>query len=123
MGRNWLSKLRFDWSEIHHTASPGLHQLLSHYDQVFQGGLGTFTGQEARIEVDPDATPKFCKARTLPYAMRLPVEEELNRIVSEGTLEPIDYSDCAPPIVAVVKSDKKSVRLCGDFRMTVNPIS
>ena len=29
--------------------------------------------------------------------------------------------DC--PIVAVLKSDKQSVRVCGDFRMMVNPVS
>ena len=68
-------------------------------------------------------TPRFCKARTLPYSMRHKVEEELNRLVMEGTLEPVDYSNWAAPIVAVVKSDQKSVRVCGDFRMTVNPVS
>ena len=55
--------------------------------------------------------------------MRGKVEEELDRLVAEGTLVPIDYSDWAATIVAVVKSDKKSVRICGDFRMTVNPVS
>jgi len=43
--------------------------------------------------------------------------------VAEGILEPIEYSDWAAPIVAVVKSDKKSVRICGDFRTTVNAVS
>ena len=73
--------------------------------------------------MDPGATLRFCKARTVPYAMREKVEEELNRLVAEGTLEPVDYSDWAAPIVAVMKSDCKSVRICGDFRMTVNPVS
>ena len=43
------------------------------------------------------------------------VEKELNRLVTEGTLEPVDYSDWAAPIVAVVKSDQKSVHVCGDL--------
>ena len=123
LGRNWLGKIRLNWGEIHYTRSPGLHQLLGEYEEIFQEGLGTFRGYEAKIEVDPAATPRFCKARPIPYAMRSKVEDELTRLVAEGTLEPVDYSDWAAPIVAVIKSDKTSVRVCGDFRMTVNPIS
>ena len=67
------------------------------------------------IEVDPKATLSFCKARSLPYAMREKAETELDRLVQEGTLEPVDYADWAAPIVAVLKSDQKSVRVCGDF--------
>ena len=40
-----------------------------------------------------------------------------------GILEPIESSDWATPIVPVIKSDKRSVRICGDFRVTVSPIS
>ena len=120
MGRNWLGQIRLNWSKIHHIASPGLQELLSKYSEIFQEGLGKFTGHEAKLEIDPNATPRFCKARTVPYAMRAKVEEELQRLVDEGTVE---YSDWAAPIVAVVKSDRKSVRICGDFRTTVNPVS
>lgn len=123
MGRNWLSQIRLNWSQIHYTSSQGLHEILGKYGEIFQEGLGTFKDYEARIEVDPDAVPQFCKARTLPYSMRQQVEEELDRLVAEGTLERIDHSDWAAPIVAVLKSDRKSVRICGDFRMTVNPVS
>lgn len=51
------------------------------------------------------------------------VEEELDRLVAEGTLIPTDYSDWATPIVTVIKGDRKSVRICGDFRMILNPVS
>ena len=49
------------------------------------------------------------------------VEKELNRLVSEGTLEPVQFSEWAAPIVPVLKKDKQSIRFCGDFRRTVNP--
>ena len=51
------------------------------------------------------------------------VEKELNRLVSEGTLEPVQFSEWAAPIVPVLKKDKQSIRICGDFRRTVNPVS
>ena len=119
--RNWLGQIRLNWSKIHHVTSPGLQELLSQYSEVFQEGLGKFKGHAVKLEIDPNATPRFCKAKAVPYSMRVKVEEELQRLVEEGTLEPVEYSDWAAPIMAVVKSDRKSVRICGDFRMTVNP--
>ena len=123
LGRNWLGVIRINWCNIHYTPSTGLEKLLEQYDKIFQDKLGKFQGRQAKIEVDPEATPRFCKARTLPYVMRAKVEEEIDRLVSEGILEPVEYAEWAAPVVAVLKSDRKSVRLCGDFRMTVNPVA
>ena len=70
--------------------------------------------------MDPQAIPKFCKARPVPYAMCGKVEEKLHRLVQEGILESIQYADWAAPIVPVWKKDKESVRVCGNFKLTVN---
>ena len=48
--------------------------------------------------------------------MRFLVDEELDRLVKEGTLEPVDHSDWAAPVVLVLKPDKKRVRISGDLR-------
>ncbi len=48
---------------------------------------------------------------------------ELDRLVSEGTLQPIQFSDWAVPIVPVWNKDKTSIHICRDFRTTVNPVS
>ena len=42
--------------------------------------------------------------------MRAGVEEDLKRLVNEGTLDPIEHSDWAAPIVPVLKSDQKTLR-------------
>ena len=123
LGRNWLKAIKLNWSDIYCVRAPGLQDVLNKYPEVFQSGLGTFNGPEVSLVVDADAPPRFCKARPLPYAMRDAVSDELERLVKEGTLEPVDYVEWAAPIVAVLKSDRKTVRICGDFRMTINPVS
>ena len=55
--------------------------------------------------------------------MKAKVEEELERLVKEGTVEPVPFADWAAPIVPVLKADKSSVRICGDFSLTVNQVS
>ena len=35
----------------------------------------------------------------------------------------MEFAEWAAPIVVVGKSDRRSVRICGDFRMTLNPVS
>ena len=73
--------------------------------------------------MDADAQPRLCKARSVPYALREKVEQELTRLTQEGILEPVQFSDWASPIVPVLKSDKVNVRICGDFKQTVNGVA
>ncbi|XP_021353194.1 uncharacterized protein K02A2.6-like [Mizuhopecten yessoensis] len=75
---------------------------------------------KAKLNLKPDAVPKFCKSRPVPYAIRPKVEAEINRLVEENVLTKVTYSEWATPIVPVIKKDG-SVRICGDFKGTVNP--
>ena len=62
---------------------------------------------------------KFLKARTVPYALRGPIEEELYCLEREGIIEKITHSKWATLIIAEPKPDGR-VPLCGDFKVTVN---
>ena len=86
---------------------------------MFKDELGQVQGATAKFHVNSDCQPKFCKARPVPYALRAKVEAELDRLEKEGILEPVKFSDWAAPIVPVVKRDG-SVRICGDYKLTVN---
>ena len=35
----------------------------------------------------------------------------------------VEVAEWAAPIVAVLKPDKTNIRICGDFKQTVNPVS
>ena len=122
-GRNWLQQVRLDWHEIFSLQNTSLHTILQKHGAVFQDGLGTLKGFKAKILVEEGAQPRFCKARSVPYALREKVEKKLEDLVAEGTLEPTQFSEWASPIVPVLKSDGTSVRICGDFKQTVNPVS
>ena len=56
----------------------------------------------------------------MPYALKPKVEEELRRLQNESILTKVEWSEWATPIVPVPKRDG-SVRLCGDYKITVNP--
>ena len=100
-----------------------LSELLDKYKRVFGSDLGTAKGFKAKIIVETNATPRFLRARSIPYFYREKVEVELERLVAEGTLTPMEHSEWAAPIVAVLKPDKKRVRICGDFKQTINPVA
>ena len=120
LGRNWLQSIVLDWKEIK-AISTGLDSLLDQYHSLFTDELGTMKGITAKLSVKPEAKPKFCRARSAPYALKESIEKDLDRLQKLGVLEKVNYSDWATPIVPVPKPDG-SVRLCGDFKVTVNPV-
>ena len=90
--------------------------------QLLEEGLETLQGTKAKIHVEPTATPIFHEARPVPYALREEIELDVERIERAGTIEPVQYSEWATPIVPVMKSDG-TVRVCGDYKLTVNKVS
>ena len=120
LGRDWLQHLCLDWPSICHIQNVNLQEVLNRHSEVFEADLGTVKGYKASIHVNPSVKPKFCRARSVPFALRPKVERELDRLVAEGTLKPVQYAEWAAPIVPVLKSDGESLRICGDFKQTVN---
>ena len=101
---------------------PTLQSILDQYEVVFKEGLDTLKNFTAKIYVDPTVKPRFFKARPVTYALRSQIESELDRQVEKGTITPISFSEWAAPIVPVMKNDK-TIRICGDFRVTINQAS
>ena len=104
-GRNWLKSIQIDWKSIYTLKEGRLQSLLTAHRDVFREGVGKLQGAKAKIYTDPEATPKFCKACPILYSMKVKIEEELDRLVSLGILQPISFADWAPPIVPVLKTD------------------
>ena len=124
-GRDWLMDIRLDWSSLgvaNVQQKPlTLKGLLTTYLDVFKEELGTLSGFKVKLSLKQGTKPQFCRARQVPYALRDAMNTELQRLESLGVIESVAHSDWATPLVAVPKSDG-SVRLCGDYSKTVNPV-
>ena len=76
LGRDWLQHLKLNWSQLHHVPSSTepWRKILDRHPDVFKDEVGTLRDQTAQIHLDPQAQPKFCRARSVPYALRAKVE-------------------------------------------------
>ena len=120
MGRKWLKVIKLNWHQLFNLEEKQkCQEILDRYKEVFNPELGELkTTQKIKLHVG-DATPRYHKARNVPYSMREKVDVEIDRLVKEGILEPVQFSEWGTPIVPVLKKDN-TVRICGDYRLTVN---
>ncbi|XP_045781590.1 uncharacterized protein LOC123878463 [Maniola jurtina] len=80
------------------------------YKELFSGGLGRYSGGKATLRVREGATPVFHRARALPYALRDRVDAELDAMLRDGVIEPVDCSDWASPLVPECERAFKEVK-------------
>jgi len=89
------------------------------FPSVFKDTLGCFKHKQFELYLKDDAIPIFCKPRVLPFALKDKVSENLDRLVKEYILVAVETSEWGTPVVPVIKSDG-SIRLCGDYKVTLN---
>ncbi|XP_040275489.1 uncharacterized protein K02A2.6-like [Bufo bufo] len=123
-GRDWIKALGMPpftiaqctlLSKVDHW----VESLKSRFNEVFEDSLGTVKGKMAHLLLKPGATPRFCKARSVPFALRKKVEAELDHLLAEKIITKVDRSEWASPIVPVKKKNG-DIRICGDFRVALN---
>ena len=97
----------------------GLESVVETSD-VFKEGLGLVKGCSAKIHVVSSTTRSASRACCI--ALREKVDAELDRLLQQGIIEPVEFSEWAAPIVPVVKPNG-ALRICGDYKVTVNSAS
>ena len=123
-GRNWLKYLKLNWpkiASIHSSRSETLNTLINQHQKLFTEELGTVKPFKAKLLVQPQAVPRFCKPRPVPFAIRAAIGKELDLLERQGIIEKVTHSDWAAPIVPVPKKDGR-FRICGDYKVTVNQV-
>ena len=138
LGLNWIQAFQLDINALLYTPKASaellsadvhtmgvptdldLKKVIADHPSIFAPGLGLCTKTNAHLQLRDDVQPKFLKARPLPFSRIDSVEKEVQRLEDLKIVTKVGYSDWATPIVVVQKPSGK-VRICGDYRATVNP--
>ena len=121
--------IRLKWDEIFcvrgGTGSQGLGmaKIRERHQAVFEAFAGNIVGFEAEIRIKEDAVPIFHRPRPVPYALREAVEAKLDRLEASQVIHSkVEHSKWASLIVVVPKKESGKVRLCGDYKVSVNKV-
>jgi len=126
LGSDWIEELNdVNWNTYLvgaiKTESTTVDDLLNEYSEVFDlMPHHKVKNKVAHLVLKSTARPKFCLPRNVPLAIKPIVETEIEKMVEVGFWEKVSESDWATPLVPVMKADG-GVRLCGDYKVTVNP--
>lgn len=123
LGRDFIAKFRLELLPIQYCKQSDEHDLIvrlqSCYPSLFSNKLGLFNKFKVKLQRKEDAKPVFVRARPVAFALKKKVDEEIDRLVGIGILEPVDHAQYASPIVPVLKQNG-SIRICADFSTGVN---
>ena len=128
LGRDFLDILVPNWREQlggssikSLQSSYNIDKLKKNFSAVFdKNNVAPVKNILVKIDLKKEAAPAFVRPYEIPFMLRDAVKTELNRLLKEGIISPVKYSNWASPVVIVRKKDG-NVRLCVDFKKTVNP--
>jgi hypothetical protein len=131
LGIQWIKNLRIDLNHLIDGSQVSqrplgriydrmaLEAMLSHHKAVFDKDLGHCIKVLAHIQLKPDAIPKFFKPRPMSFAFINDIKDKIRRNVDAGILQHVDTSPWPAPIIPVRKASGQ-IRICGDFKVTMN---
>lgn len=118
LGRDWFKDLNISITGLH-TISQSAEAVTEKFPDVFGETFPGAAIPPVHIELKHDAQPKFLKCRSIPFALKDDVINELDKLERQGVLQPTQYAEWATPVV-IVRKKNGSLRICGDYRSTVN---
>ena len=106
LGRNRLKKVSLDWRKnfpLYEEEAPlKLKEILTKFYSVFSEEICRLKDFKVKIPIEKTASPRFCRARPVSYAIKAGVKKELE---NQGIFKRMEYSRWVASIVPVVKND------------------
>ncbi|XP_058051873.1 uncharacterized protein K02A2.6-like, partial [Ahaetulla prasina] len=119
LGLDWFRVLGMGITGVHSVGDNQKDELLREFEDIFQDSLGKYVGTPISFNLDPQIAPIRLKARRVPFALKPKIDRELDKLVNQGILVPVDHAKWETPIVTPVKPDG-SVHICADYKATLN---
>ena len=100
-------------------------QLCREFPTLFESTLGCLKDFSLDIRFKPEAKPIFKKPRPVPFSILQDLNEAYEAGIKRGVWELTDFNSYGTPVVPIRKSPlpgqaKASIRVCGDYSVTVN---
>ena len=100
-------------------------QLCGEFPTLFESTLGCLKDFSLDIRFKPKAKPIFKKPRPVPFSILQDLNEAYEAGIKRGVWELTDFNSYGTPVVPIRKSPlpgqaKASIRVCGDYSVTVN---
>ncbi|XP_039204570.1 uncharacterized protein K02A2.6-like, partial [Crotalus tigris] len=119
IGLDWFEALGIHVTGLNSLQTLDLQEVCKELADVFSPQLGTFKGPPVSLKLDPTVTPIRIKARRVPFTLKSKIDTELDKLIQQGILEPVDSSPWETPIVTPLKA-KGDIRICADYKCTLN---
>ena len=96
-------------------------ELKTTFPEIFAVSLGKCTKTAAKFKLINNAQPVFKKKGNVPFASLEKINKQLDRLVKNGILSKVEFSQWATPTV-YVKKKSKEIRVCTDFSTGLNAV-
>lgn len=106
-------------SGINTITSGGPDDLLREFQDMFSADLGKYVSTPISFNFHPQIASICTRAHKVPFALKSRIGRELDKLISQGVLEPVDHAKWETLIVTSIKSDG-SVRICSDYKCILN---
>ena len=88
---------------------------MTQFPNVFEDGIGTLPG-EVRLTLKNDAEPVICPPKRIPVEIKEQVRQELERLVEQGVLAPVDEPTDWVNQMTIATKQSGELRICLDPR-------
>lgn len=96
-----------------------VHSLQKQFPELFNESTGEC--HKVTVQLRLNAQPVHVSHRPIALALEEPINDELDRLVSNGILQQVDSSEWAAPIVIARKPNGK-IRICADYSTGLNDV-